>query len=70
VANVLRAVPGVSAIDRSPDGDMRVAYLGDEGVVADVVDAAVGAGLRVVRVEPERDDLEQLFLEVTRGELQ
>jgi len=40
VANVLRAVPGVSAIDRSPDGDMRVAYLGDEGVVADVVDAA------------------------------
>ena len=67
---VLRAVPGVSAIDRSPDGDVRVSYVGDAAVVADLVDAAVRGGLRVVRVEPERDDLEQLFLEVTRGELQ
>ena len=68
--DALRSVPGVVAVDRSPEGDLRVAYQGEEHVVADVVEAAVRTGLRVVRVEPERDDLEQLFLEVTRGELQ
>ncbi len=67
---VLKSVEGVRAIDRSPDGDLRIAYEGAEQVVADIVAVAVGAGLRVVRVEPERDDLEQLFLEVTKGELQ
>ena len=66
----LKQVEGVLSVDRSPDGDLRVAYRGEDHVVADLVDAAVGAGLRVVRVEPERDDLEQLFLEVTRGDLQ
>jgi ABC-2 type transport system ATP-binding protein len=68
--DALRAVEGVLGIDRSPDGDLRVAYRGEDHVVADLVDAAVRTGLRVTRVEPERDDLEQLFMEVTRGELQ
>ena len=36
----------------------------------DEVKAAVEAGLLVLRVEPERDDLEHIFLEVTKGELQ
>jgi hypothetical protein len=31
---------------------------------------AVGAGLKVVRVEPDANDLERIFLEVTKGELQ
>ena len=38
--------------------------------VLTAVAGAVAAGLAVVRVEPERDDLEHIFLEVTRGELQ
>ena len=42
---------------------------GDE-VLAGIVDHAVGARLRVVRVEPEQNDLERIFLEVTKGEVQ
>ena len=56
--------------ERGPDGDLRVAYRGGDDTVASIVAAAVSAGLGVVRVEPERDDLEHIFLEVTRGELQ
>ena len=67
---LLRALPDVVDVERSPDGDLRVGYRGKEVVVASVVKAAVEAGLAVLRVEPERDDLEQIFLEVTKGELQ
>ncbi|MEO0325072.1 MAG: ABC transporter ATP-binding protein [Myxococcota bacterium] len=66
----LRAIPAVRDVERGPDGDLRVAYQGGDETVAAIVAAAVQAGLGVVRVEPERDDLEHIFLEVTRGELQ
>ncbi len=66
----LRAVPAVRDVERGPDGDLRIAYQGGDDAVAAIVAAAVQAGLGVVRVEPERDDLEHIFLEVTRGELQ
>jgi len=66
----LRAAPDVVAIEREPDGSFSVQYRGDDRVVGGIVSHAVGAGLVVVRVEPDRDDLERIFLEVTRGELQ
>ena len=69
-ADVLRAVPGVIEVERQPDGEWRVAYQGGEDLVASIVAAAVQAGLSVVRVEPDVDDLERIFLEVTKGELQ
>ncbi len=65
-----REIPDVTHVERGPDGDLRVTYHGGDECVAAIVGAAVGAGLKVVRVEPERDDLEHIFLEVTRGELQ
>lgn len=68
--DVFRQVPGVLGVDNSPEGDLRIAHQGDDALVADVVSAAVMSGLRVIRVEPERENLEQIFLEVTRGELQ
>ncbi len=67
---VFRAVEGVRFVERSPDGDLRIGHEGDDRTVSRIVAAAVNAGLQVVRVEPERDDLEHIFLEVTRGELQ
>jgi len=66
----LRDLPAVTHVERGPDGDLRVGYRGKEEVVAQIVRAAVQAELSVLRVEPERDDLEQIFLEVTKGELQ
>jgi len=65
-----RELPQVLHVERGPDGDLLVAYQGGDETISRVVAAAVGAGLKVVRVEPERSDLEHIFLEVTRGELQ
>ncbi|MFT5357022.1 MAG: ABC-2 type transport system ATP-binding protein [Polyangiales bacterium] len=62
--------PDVTGVERGPDGLLRIAYHGGDETVAALVASAIGAGLSVVRVEPERDDLEQIFLQVTRGELQ
>ncbi|MEM1417456.1 MAG: ABC transporter ATP-binding protein [Myxococcota bacterium] len=69
-AAIFRAVPAVLDAERGPDGDLRVAYRGGDETVAAIVRATVEAGFAVVRVEPERDDLEHIFLEVTRGEVQ
>ncbi len=65
-----RALPDVVGAERGPDGDLRILYRGGDETVAAIVRTAVDAGFAVVRVEPERDDLEHIFLEVTRGALQ
>jgi ABC-2 type transport system ATP-binding protein len=65
-----RALEFVVEVERQPDGDYRVAYRGGDKEVSTIVAAAVGAGLSVVRVEPDVNDLERIFLEVTKGELQ
>ncbi|MEM9190569.1 MAG: ABC transporter ATP-binding protein [Myxococcota bacterium] len=67
---VFRELPDVTEVERQPDGDWRVVYQGGEEMVAEIVKTAVAAGLAVVRVEPDVDDLERIFLEVTKGELQ
>jgi ABC-2 type transport system ATP-binding protein len=60
----------VLEVEREPEGDLRVSFQGGDEQVAEIVRAAVDAGLSVVRVEPDRNDLERIFLEVTKGELQ
>ncbi len=64
------AVPQVRNLERGPDGALRILYQGGDEAVAEIVRAAVDARLSVIRVEPERNDLEHIFLEVTRGEVQ
>ncbi len=64
-----RAVPGVVSVARR-GVDVAVAYTGGDDVVAALVARGVGAGLAITRVEPDQDDLERIFLEVTRGDLQ
>jgi ABC-2 type transport system ATP-binding protein len=64
-----RAVPGVVSVARRGD-EIIVAYTGGDELVAALVAHGVGAGLAITRVTPEQDDLERIFLEVTRGDLQ
>jgi ABC-2 type transport system ATP-binding protein len=61
---------GVHQVEPAPGGLLTVDYTGDERFVADVVRHLVGQGVGIVGVEPERNELERIFLEVTRGELQ
>ena len=43
---------------------------GAEPAIADIVAHLVGAGVGILGVEQERNELERIFLEVTRGEMQ
>jgi ABC-2 type transport system ATP-binding protein len=61
---------GVHQVEPSLGGLLTVEYSGDERFVADVVRHLVTQGVGVVGVEPERNELERIFLEVTRGDLQ
>jgi ABC-2 type transport system ATP-binding protein len=70
VAPLLAGGVGVYEVEPAPGGVLTVDYAGDERFVADVVRHLVGQGVGVIGVEPERNELERIFLEVTRGELQ
>jgi len=70
VVPLLAGGTGVHQVDPAPGGQLTVDYTGDERFVADVVRHLVGQGVGVVGVEPERNELERIFLEVTRGDLQ
>lgn len=70
VAPLLAGGVGVHQVEPAPGGVLTVDYTGDERFVADVVRHLVGQGVAVVGVEPERNELERIFLEVTRGDLQ
>jgi ABC-2 type transport system ATP-binding protein len=60
----------VHQVDAAPGGQLTVEYSGDERFVAEVVRHLVAQGVGIVGVEPERNELERIFLEVTRGDLQ
>ncbi len=64
------SVPGVQSVSSGPGGCAVVAYFGDDATVAAIVRALVVANVPVVGVEPERNELERIFLEVTKGEVQ
>jgi ABC-2 type transport system ATP-binding protein len=62
-------------IDVEPIGDVAngscvIAYDGDDQALADIVRSLVSQGVPLIGVEPERNELERIFLEVTRGEVQ
>jgi ABC-2 type transport system ATP-binding protein len=70
VAPLLSSVTGVLAAEPGPGGQLSLYYSGDERFVAELVRHLVASGVGVVAVEPERNELERIFLEVTKGELQ
>jgi ABC-2 type transport system ATP-binding protein len=61
---------GVLSVEAGQAGQLTVHYVGDERFVAEVVRHLVARGVGIVGVEPERNELERIFLEVTRGDLQ
>jgi ABC-2 type transport system ATP-binding protein len=66
----LVSMQGIHSVSPGPAGSVVVKYAGDEQMVAGIVRALVLAGIPVVGVEPERNELERIFLEVTKGEVQ
>ena len=61
---------GVLGVEPGRNGQLVIHYTGDDRFVADVVRHLVANGVGVVGVEPERNELERIFLEVTKGDLQ
>ena len=70
VAPLIEGGGGVLAVEPGQGGQLTVHYVGDERFVAEVVRHLVSRGVGIVGVEPERNELERIFLEVTRGDLQ
>jgi ABC-2 type transport system ATP-binding protein len=70
VVPLLAGGSGVLGIEPGPSGQLAVYYMGNERFVADVVRHLVLHGVGIVGVEPERNELERIFLEVTKGDLQ
>ena len=66
----LVAMPGIHRVSPGPGGSVAVQYAGDDTMVAAIVRALVTSNIPVVGVEPERNELERIFLEVTKGEMQ
>jgi ABC-2 type transport system ATP-binding protein len=70
VAATLQVLPNVASVGPGPGGTIIVTYVGDDQSLAGAVRALVMNGVAVVGVEPERNELERIFLEVTKGEVQ
>jgi ABC-2 type transport system ATP-binding protein len=70
VMTALTGSPHVRRVTPAPGGLVLVAYVGDDQVLAEIVRAIVLAGVPVAGVEPDKNELERIFLEVTKGEVQ
>lgn len=68
-AYYLRGGPGILRVELTM-GTVVVDYVGEEIKIAEIVRQLVHHGIPVVGVEQERSELERIFLEVTRGEIQ
>ena len=68
-AALLRGGPGILSAEVL-GGVVLVSFVGTDEKIAEVVQHLVRNGVGVVGVEPERNELERIFLEVTRGEVQ
>jgi ABC-2 type transport system ATP-binding protein len=67
---LLRARPGVRSVEaldaeRAGASTLLVSYDGDEWAIAEIVSALANAKIAVCAVEPERTDLERIFMDVT-----
>jgi ABC-2 type transport system ATP-binding protein len=70
VVPMLAGGGGILDVAAGPGGQLVVQYVGGDVFVAEVVRYLVSNGVGVVSIEPERNELERIFLEVTKGELQ
>lgn len=70
VVPLLAGGGGVRSVRAGANGRVTVEYSGDHRFVAEVVRYLVGQGIDLIAVEPELTNLEDIFLEITRGEVQ
>jgi ABC-2 type transport system ATP-binding protein len=68
-AYLVRGGPGIVEVEVIA-GVVHVGYEGGDAKIAEIVQHLVRNGAGVIGVEPERNELERIFLEVTRGEVQ
>jgi hypothetical protein len=68
-ARPVRGGPGITDVE-IVGGAVHVGYFGTDTKIAEIVNHLVRNGIGVIGVEPERNELERIFLEVTRGEVQ
>ncbi|WP_441291086.1 ATP-binding cassette domain-containing protein [Sorangium sp. KYC3313] len=68
-AFLVRGGPGITDVDIVA-GAVHVGYVGTDVKIAEIVQHLVRSGVGVIGVEPERNELERIFLEVTQGEVQ
>ncbi len=68
-AYLLRGGPGIGAVEVS-GGIIFVGFEGTDAKIAEMVHHLVRNNVGVIGVEPERNELERIFLEVTKGEVQ
>lgn len=68
-APLLRGGPGILGADVIA-GVIHVSFTGNDVKIAEIVQHLVRNGVGVVGVEQERNELERIFLEVTKGEMQ
>ncbi|HSU41001.1 MAG TPA: ATP-binding cassette domain-containing protein, partial [Polyangiaceae bacterium] len=69
IVPMLQGGSGVLGVEAGPGGLLVLYYVGGDQYVAEVVRYLVTSGVGVVSVEPERNELERIFLEVTKGDL-
>ncbi len=67
VLPLVRNIAGVVSASASSDGLVAVTHDRDERLVAEVVRRLVDSGAGIIAVEPERAELERIFLEVTKA---
>jgi ABC-2 type transport system ATP-binding protein len=70
VYGALVSMQGIQSVSPGPAGAVVVGYVGDDATLAQIVRTLVMSNIPVVGVEPERSELERIFLEVTKGEVQ
>ncbi|WP_437588184.1 ATP-binding cassette domain-containing protein [Sorangium sp. So ce1000] len=68
-AFLVRGGPGIIDVEIVA-GAVHVGYVGTDVKIAEIVQHLVRSGVGVIGVEPERNELERIFLEVTQGEVQ
>ena len=68
-AFLVRGGPGIIDV-QILGGAVHVGYVGNDMKIAEIVQHLVRNQIGVVGVEPDRNELERIFLEVTRGEAQ
>jgi ABC-2 type transport system ATP-binding protein len=66
-STLLKGLSGVLRVETATDGSLLVSHDADDAFVAELVQQLVGAGIKLISVEPEHSELERIFRSVTRG---